>query len=149
MISACLCVNVWRRRAVLFATHTEARVRLAVILTSAVSLNEDVNTEPPYAPPPPKSHKPRANTALWTAEEPLGLIQSNNSSFIAFQVLRSGLMFSVRPDRKSSRSLWAWRLLALWAFPVYTRSRGVCCSVFNTMIVKHWSLCDCKTRTAF
>ncbi len=45
MTSACLCVNVWRRRAVLFATHTEAHVRLAVIFTSAASLNEDVNTE--------------------------------------------------------------------------------------------------------
>ncbi len=45
MTSACLCVNVWRRCAVLFATHTEARARLAVILTSAASLNEDVNTE--------------------------------------------------------------------------------------------------------
>ncbi len=43
--SACLCVNVWHRRAVLFATHTEARARLAVIFTSAASLNEDVNTE--------------------------------------------------------------------------------------------------------
>ncbi len=37
MTSACLCVNVWRRRAVLFATHTEARTRLAVIFTSAAS----------------------------------------------------------------------------------------------------------------
>ncbi len=45
MTSACLCVNVWRRRAVLFATHTDALARLAVILTSAASLNEDVNTE--------------------------------------------------------------------------------------------------------
>ncbi len=45
MTSACLCVNVWRRCVVLFATHTEARVRLAVILTSVASLNEDVNTE--------------------------------------------------------------------------------------------------------
>ncbi len=39
MTSACLCVNVWRRCVVLFATHTEARVRLAVILTSVASLN--------------------------------------------------------------------------------------------------------------
>ncbi len=45
MTSACLCVNVWRRRMVLFATHTEACARLAVILTSAASLNEDINTE--------------------------------------------------------------------------------------------------------
>ncbi len=45
MTSACLCVNVWRRRAVLFTTRTGARARLAVILTSAASLNEDVNTE--------------------------------------------------------------------------------------------------------
>ncbi len=45
MTSACLCVNVWHRRAVLFATRTEARARLAVIFTSAASLNEDVNTE--------------------------------------------------------------------------------------------------------
>ncbi len=45
MTSACLCVNVWCRRAVMFTTHTEARTRLAVIFTSAASLNEDVNTE--------------------------------------------------------------------------------------------------------
>ncbi len=38
MTSACLCVNAWRRRAVLFATHTEAHARLAVIFTSAASL---------------------------------------------------------------------------------------------------------------
>ncbi len=44
MTSACLCVNVWRRREVLFATRTEVRARLAVIFTSAASLNEDVNT---------------------------------------------------------------------------------------------------------
>ncbi len=42
--SVCLCVNEWSRCAVLFTTHTEARVTLPVILTSAVSLNEDINT---------------------------------------------------------------------------------------------------------
>ncbi len=44
MTSACLCVNVWRRHTGLFTTHTEARVTLPVILASAVSLNEDINT---------------------------------------------------------------------------------------------------------
>ncbi len=44
MNSACLCVNEWRRRTVMFTTRTEARLRLAVILTSAASLNEDMNT---------------------------------------------------------------------------------------------------------
>ncbi len=44
MNSECLRVNEWQRRAVMFTTRTEARVTLAVILTSAASLNEDINT---------------------------------------------------------------------------------------------------------
>lgn len=44
MNSACLCVNEWRRPAVLFTTRTEAHVTLVVILASAVSLNGDITT---------------------------------------------------------------------------------------------------------
>ncbi len=53
MNSECLCVNKWRRRTVMFTTRTEARVKLAVILTSAASLNEDINT---WTPHPKLSH---------------------------------------------------------------------------------------------